>query len=91
MGTMFNDIFTKLLIKVLTNIIGEPEYWTINNIILYLYGIADMLLATLSGGQHGHISLIKRLVVCATLSQVPNTDPEGSVTIPNVPPGITDA
>ena len=68
---LVDDIVSKLPIKTLSRIDGEPTYESINNIMQILYANAATLPTTTGGGTHGHIGLIFKPELCSTMSEIP--------------------
>lgn len=89
MGTKVDDIVAKFPIKTLPRIVGEPEYSTINDLVQTLYGNAATLETTLGGGNHGHIGLIMKPQLYATLSGTPYAAPNDPGATPTIPHGAT--
>ena len=69
------DIIAKFRIKKLTHIDGEPTYETISKISHELYTNAATLASKLGGGQHGHIGMVMKPALYATLSATPYINP----------------
>lgn len=85
-GAKVDDIVAKFPNKVLEAVIGEPTYETINRLVQILYGNAATLPTKLGGGRHGHIGLIMKATLYATLSNTAWVDPPNpgpTATIPN--------
>ena len=70
-----DDIVAKFPVKTIPPIQGEPNYESINEIIQVLYANAASLATTYGGGQHGHIGLIMKPEIYATLSATPYANP----------------
>lgn len=70
-----DNIVSKLAIKTLPRIDGEPKYESINNIMQILYANAEMLPTKTVGGTHGHIGIIMKPELYSTLSEIPYTIP----------------
>ncbi len=65
--TSVDDIVAKFPTKVLPRIDGEPNYETISNMNQLMFGNAATLQTTLGGGIHGHVGLIMKDTLYATL------------------------
>ena len=83
MGTKVEKIVAKPPFKVLTNIIGEPDYGTTNRMVQDLYGNTEMIPTTLEGGKPWHIGIITRLLLYTILSQTTYIAPEDLGATPN--------
>ena len=70
-----DDITAKFRIKKLTKIDGEPTYESISKVSHELYTNAATLASPLGGGQHGHIGMVMKPALYATLSATPYVDP----------------
>ena len=62
-----NKIFSKLTVKALPMIEGEPNYEGINEIMQLLYSNAGILLKPEVRGHHGHTSIIMKPTLYTTL------------------------
>ena len=76
------DIVSKFPIKALPPINGEPTYSGINDMMQALYANAATMQTTLGGGRHGHIGMIMKPALYATLSQVAYEKPEDPGPLP---------
>ena len=68
MSLSVDDIVGKFPHKNLPAIQGEPTYATINDVMQIMYANAAAVPTTLGGGKHGHIGLIMKDSLYATLS-----------------------
>ena len=71
-----DDIIAKFRIKTLTKIEGEPTYESISKISHELYTNAATLSSPLGGGKHGHIGMVMKPALYATLSATPYVEPQ---------------
>ena len=67
MGSKINNIVSKLLVKVLTLIIWEPDYKLINDIIQILYLNDATLTIPLVRGVHEPIGVILNPILYTTI------------------------
>ena len=81
-----DDIIAKFRIKKLTKIEGEPTYETISKVSHELYTNAATLSSPLGGGQHGHIGMVMKPALYATLSATPYVEPVAPSLTPNFDP-----
>ena len=80
------DIIAKFRIKTLTRIDGEPTYEAISKASHELYTNAATLASTLGGGQHGHIGMVMKPALYATLSATPYVNPTKPPATPPLDP-----
>ena len=85
MALSVDDIVAKFPSKTLAQITGEPDYDSINHMVQSLYGNAASVATTLGGGAHGHIGIIMRQQLYATLTATPYTAPNDPGALPNIP------
>ena len=81
-----DDIISKFRIKKLTKIQGEPAYKSISKISQELYTNAATLASPNGGGQHGHIGLVMKPALYATLSAILYEDPQNPGLAPVLDP-----
>ena len=82
---LVDDIVAEFPIKSIPPIQGEPNYESINEIIQVLYANAASLATTYGGGRHGHIGLIMKPAIYATLSETPYATPIDPGPLPTFP------
>ena len=63
-----DNVVANFFIKTLPTISGEPDYESLNEIIQALYANSVTLPTTLAGVKHGHIGLIMKDTIYATLA-----------------------
>eukprot|EP00957_Ditylum_brightwellii_P029656 2241103-Ditylum_brightwellii.AAC.1 len=63
-----DDVLAKFVYKTLPIIDGQPPYGDINKMSKMLYANAAKVPATLGGGNKGHIELIMKALLYATIS-----------------------
>ena len=86
-----DDIISKFRIKKLTKIHGEPTYESISKISQELYTNAATLACPNGGGKHGHIGMVMKPALYATLSSTPYEEPNNPGLAPVLDPTrITD-
>ena len=67
---MIHEVVAKFFINTLLTISGDTDYESIKKMVQYLYSNADTLPKTLDGVKHGHVDLIMKDTLCATLVTV---------------------
>jgi hypothetical protein len=89
MAKSVDEIVAKFPHKTLQHIDGEPDYNDINEMMTKLFGNASTLASPLGGGLHGHIGLIMRPALYATISDTPYAAPADPGALPDIPANAT--
>ena len=89
MGFKVDDIISKFLVKVVPPINRRPDYETIHNIFQCLYRNSATLPNTLRGGGHGHIGIIMKPTLYATVAHTAYVSQYGPGMVPDVPGTVT--
>ena len=88
MSLSVDDIVGKFPHKKLPTIQGEPTYASINDLMQIMYANAASVPTTLGGGSHGHIGLVMKASLYATLSPAPFLVPPAPGPFPQFNPNV---
>eukprot|EP00957_Ditylum_brightwellii_P088252 6723265-Ditylum_brightwellii.AAC.1 len=75
MTLLTDDVLARFVYKMLLVIGGQPMYADINRMSKILYANAAKVATTLGGGNKGHISLVMKASLYATISTIPYAAP----------------
>lgn len=89
MSKSVDDIIAKFPNKTLPSNDGEPDYAFINSMMQTLYGNAATLATPLGGGHHGHVGLIMKDALYATLSPTQYIAPDDPGPVPLIAQNAT--
>eukprot|EP00957_Ditylum_brightwellii_P102478 7811346-Ditylum_brightwellii.AAC.1 len=79
-----DNVRARFVYKALPIINGQPTYADINKMSKILYANAAKVVTTLRGGNKGHISLVMKALLYATISTIPYAAPTESSMPTNV-------